>query len=44
MESSNSLFVIQSSEPGEKHNNNNPNIYTLRIIYIMFNSIMVYYD
>jgi len=27
MESSNSLFVIQSSEPGEKHNNN-PNIYT----------------
>jgi len=26
MESSNSLFVIQSSEPGEKHNNNNPNI------------------
>jgi len=25
MESSNSLFVIESSEPGEKHNNN-PNI------------------
>ena len=44
MESSNSLFVIESSEPGEKHNNN-PNIYIqLRIIYIMFNSIMVYYD
>jgi len=38
MEISNSLFVIQSSEPGEKHNNN-PNIYIqLRIIYIMLNN------
>ena len=38
MESSNSLFVIQSSEPGEKHNNNNPNIYITshNIYYVQF--------